>query len=128
MDRVKEPRYPKTLAIRSSGVCTCPSLYSASTPEELSLAGQVAADAFKTWKRTSVLTRQRVMLDLQALIRENMDEIAESITNEQGKTFPDAKGDVLRGLQVSIGNNSHKLGNHFAYNSHKLGNHFASAL
>nr|KAJ3404048.1 hypothetical protein HK105_003968 [Polyrhizophydium stewartii] len=40
------------------------------------------------------------MLDLQALIRQNMDRLAHSITLEQGKTFPDAKGDVLRGLQV----------------------------
>lgn len=37
---------------------------------------------------------------LQALIRQNMDVIARSITLEQGKTFADAKGDVLRGLQV----------------------------
>eukprot|EP00842_Homolaphlyctis_polyrhiza_P002091 jgi/Hompol1/2883/HPOL_005845-RA len=40
------------------------------------------------------------MLDLQALIRNNMDKIAHSITLEQGKTLPDARGDVLRGLQV----------------------------
>ena len=37
---------------------------------------------------------------LQALIREHMDDIANSIVLEQGKTFADAKGDVLRGLQV----------------------------
>jgi malonate-semialdehyde dehydrogenase (acetylating)/methylmalonate-semialdehyde dehydrogenase len=41
-----------------------------------------------------------VMLNLQQLIKENMDKLAESITLEQGKTLPDAKGDVLRGLQV----------------------------
>lgn len=40
------------------------------------------------------------MLDLQLLIRDNMTKIAESITAEQGKTLADAKGDVLRGLQV----------------------------
>ncbi|KAI8836358.1 Aldehyde/histidinol dehydrogenase [Chytridium lagenaria] len=70
------------------------------TPEELKYASDVAQSAFKTWKKSSILTRQRVMLNLQALIRENMDEIAHSITLEQGKTIPDAKGDVLRGLQV----------------------------
>jgi len=36
----------------------------------------------------------------QSLIRENHDELARSIVLEQGKTFADAKGDVLRGLQV----------------------------
>ncbi|KAH6568734.1 hypothetical protein BASA60_008490 [Batrachochytrium salamandrivorans] len=57
-------------------------------------------DAFKTWRKSSVLSRQRIMLDLQLLIRNNMDTIAHSIVLEQGKTFADAKGDVLRGLQV----------------------------
>ncbi|KAJ3105118.1 Methylmalonate-semialdehyde dehydrogenase [acylating] mitochondrial [Phlyctochytrium bullatum] len=70
------------------------------TPEELRYSSEVAQSAFKSWKKSSVLTRQRVMLNLQALIREKMDEIAASITLEQGKTLPDAKGDVLRGLQV----------------------------
>lgn len=40
------------------------------------------------------------MFRLTALIRENMDRLAASITLEQSKTFIDAKGDVLRGLQV----------------------------
>lgn len=70
------------------------------TPEELVLASESASEAFQSWKRTSILTRQKVMLNLQALIRENMDNIAASITLEQGKTLGDAKGDVLRGLQV----------------------------
>ncbi|GAA6034811.1 hypothetical protein JCM8097_009310 [Rhodosporidiobolus ruineniae] len=59
-----------------------------------------AEEAFDEWKDSSVLKRQAVMLKFQALIRENHDEIARSIVLEQGKTFADAKGDVLRGLQV----------------------------
>lgn len=39
-------------------------------------------------------------MDLQYLIRQNHDAIAENIVQEQGKTFLDAKGDVFRGLQV----------------------------
>ncbi|KAI9361282.1 Aldehyde/histidinol dehydrogenase [Zopfochytrium polystomum] len=70
------------------------------TDQELKYASDSAAAAYKTWKKSSVLTRQRVMLNLQALVRDNMDKLATSITREQGKTFPDAKGDVLRGLQV----------------------------
>jgi malonate-semialdehyde dehydrogenase (acetylating)/methylmalonate-semialdehyde dehydrogenase len=42
------------------------------TPQELEHAAKSAADAFKSWRKTSVLTRQRVMLDLQGLIRQNM--------------------------------------------------------
>lgn len=40
------------------------------------------------------------MFRLTALVRENMDRLAASITLEQGKAFADAKGDVLCGLQV----------------------------
>ncbi|KAK4701187.1 hypothetical protein P7C70_g5053, partial [Phenoliferia sp. Uapishka_3] len=59
-----------------------------------------AQDAYMEWKDVSVLKRQGVMLKLQSLIREHHDDIARSIVLEQGKTFADAKGDVLRGLQV----------------------------
>ena len=71
-----------------------------STPTELEDAARSASTAFKSWKDTSVLSRQRKMLDLQLLIRDNMKNIANIITLEQGKTLSDAEGDVLRGLQV----------------------------
>eukprot|EP01032_Pedospumella_encystans_P030276 gene30276-34171_t len=77
-------------------VCQVPQ----STPEELKRAEQGAAEAFKTWKEVPVQQRQRIFLKLQALIREHTEEIARSITIEQGKTLPDARGDVFRGLEV----------------------------
>ncbi|KDD73397.1 aldehyde dehydrogenase [Helicosporidium sp. ATCC 50920] len=40
------------------------------------------------------------MLRLQALIREHTEELAASVTREQGKTLDDARGDVFRGLEV----------------------------
>jgi malonate-semialdehyde dehydrogenase (acetylating)/methylmalonate-semialdehyde dehydrogenase len=42
----------------------------------------------------------RIMLKFQALIRENMSKIAKTLTAEQGKTLPDAEGDIFRGLEV----------------------------
>jgi malonate-semialdehyde dehydrogenase (acetylating) / methylmalonate-semialdehyde dehydrogenase len=41
------------------------------------------------------------MFNFVRLIRENWDRLAASITLEQGKTLADARGDVLRGLQVA---------------------------
>ncbi|KAF5011920.1 hypothetical protein F66182_15306 [Fusarium sp. NRRL 66182] len=41
------------------------------------------------------------MFKFVSLIRRDWDRLAASITLEQGKTFADAKGDVLRGLQVA---------------------------
>jgi malonate-semialdehyde dehydrogenase (acetylating) / methylmalonate-semialdehyde dehydrogenase len=71
-----------------------------STDAELKAAVESAQKAFKTWKATSIMARQQIMFKLTSLIRDNMDRLAASITLEQGKTFADAKGDVLRGLQV----------------------------
>lgn len=71
------------------------------TDAELEAAVASAEKAFPAWKDTSVIARQQIMFKFVALIRENWDRLAASITLEQGKTFADAKGDVLRGLQVA---------------------------
>lgn len=71
------------------------------TNSELKAAVASAEKAFPEWRATSVLARQQIMFKFVALIRENWDRLAASITLEQGKTFADAKGDVLRGLQVA---------------------------
>lgn len=79
------------------------------TAAEIDAAVASAKEAFKTWKKTPIGTRARIFLKLQQLIRENMGELAALLTAEQGKTLPDAEGDVFRGLEVvehaaSIGN------------------------
>lgn len=72
-----------------------------STPEELQAAVKSAEKAFPVWRETSIMAKQQIMFRFTALIREHWDRLAASITLEQGKTFADAKGDVLRGLQVA---------------------------
>ena len=71
-----------------------------STDEELKAAVESAQKAWPAWRATSIMAKQQIIFKLTALIRENMDRLAASITLEQGKTVADAKGDVLRGLQV----------------------------
>ncbi|KAK3675710.1 aldehyde dehydrogenase (NADP(+)) ald6 [Recurvomyces mirabilis] len=71
------------------------------TDAEMTAAVDSAQKAFPAWKATSLLHRQQLMFKYVALIRENWDRLAASITLEQGKTFADARGDVLRGLQVA---------------------------
>jgi malonate-semialdehyde dehydrogenase (acetylating)/methylmalonate-semialdehyde dehydrogenase len=70
------------------------------TKEEVDAAAQAAHTAFATWKNTPIGARMRIMLKLQALIRENMQRIAVTLSAEQGKTVPDAEGDIFRGLEV----------------------------
>ncbi|MCE8025311.1 CoA-acylating methylmalonate-semialdehyde dehydrogenase [Billgrantia aerodenitrificans] len=70
------------------------------TAEEVDRAVASAKEAFKTWRKTPLAKRMRIMLTLQALIREHTDELAALITEEHGKTLPDAAGEVGRGLEV----------------------------
>lgn len=70
------------------------------TPEEVELAIESAKTAFETWKEMPVGERARLMLRYQALLKDNHDQIAELLSQETGKTFDDAKGDVWRGIEV----------------------------
>ncbi|MGH6647919.1 CoA-acylating methylmalonate-semialdehyde dehydrogenase [Aquabacterium sp.] len=70
------------------------------TPDEVNAAVASAKAAFATWRQTPIAARMRIMLRLQALIRENLPRIARVLTDEQGKTLADAEGDIVRGLEV----------------------------
>jgi malonate-semialdehyde dehydrogenase (acetylating)/methylmalonate-semialdehyde dehydrogenase len=70
------------------------------TVAEVDAAVASAKDAFKTWKKMPIGARARIFLKYQQLIREHMTELAAILTAEQGKTLPDAEGDVFRGLEV----------------------------
>mmetsp|Transcript_18115 Transcript_18115/g.22012 ORF Transcript_18115/g.22012 Transcript_18115/m.22012 type:complete len:527 (-) Transcript_18115:1860-3440(-) len=70
------------------------------TQEEMQQAAESAKKAQKEWAEVSTQNRVRVMLDYQKLIRDNIETLAENITYEQGKTLADARGDVIRGLEV----------------------------
>ena len=70
------------------------------TNDEINQAVAAAQAAFQTWRKTPITTRARIFLRYQALINEHMDELAEILTAEQGKTIADARGDVFRGLEV----------------------------
>ncbi|MFT3754505.1 MAG: CoA-acylating methylmalonate-semialdehyde dehydrogenase [Pseudoxanthomonas sp.] len=70
------------------------------TDDEVEAAIASAKEAFKTWRKTPIGARARIFLKYQQLIRENMAELAALLTSEQGKTLPDAEGDIFRGLEV----------------------------
>jgi malonate-semialdehyde dehydrogenase (acetylating)/methylmalonate-semialdehyde dehydrogenase len=70
------------------------------TVDEVNAAVAAASQAFWTWRKTPIGVRARIFLKYQQLIRENMGELAALLSAEQGKTLPDAEGDVFRGLEV----------------------------
>lgn len=70
------------------------------TDAEMEQAIATAKEAFETWKKVPVTERSRVMMRYQALLKDNIDDIAKILSQETGKTFADAKGDIWRGIEV----------------------------
>ncbi len=68
--------------------------------EEVGQAVAAAEAAFPKWAATPPLVRARVMFKFKTLIEQHMDELAAIITAEHGKVLSDAKGSVIRGLEV----------------------------
>jgi malonate-semialdehyde dehydrogenase (acetylating) / methylmalonate-semialdehyde dehydrogenase len=69
------------------------------TMEEVDAAIENAAEAFQSWRNVSLTKRMRVMLKFQHLLGQNIKDIAALITEEHGKTLPDAEGEVSRALE-----------------------------
>jgi malonate-semialdehyde dehydrogenase (acetylating)/methylmalonate-semialdehyde dehydrogenase len=70
------------------------------TVAELNSAIADAAKAQIGWAATNPQRRARVMMAFGALINQHMEKLAELVSREHGKTLPDARGDVQRGLEV----------------------------
>ena len=67
---------------------------------ELAEAVEAAARIQPEWAAANPQRRARVMMKFVDLLNRDMDKLAEALSREHGKTIPDAKGDVQRGLEV----------------------------
>lgn len=71
-----------------------------SSAAETKKAIEVAHKAFPKWSKLSPLKRARILFKFKALLELNMDHLARLISQEHGKVFSDAVGEVTRGLEV----------------------------
>ncbi|MFK7945668.1 MAG: CoA-acylating methylmalonate-semialdehyde dehydrogenase [Paracoccaceae bacterium] len=71
------------------------------SPEEMRAAVENAKAAQPAWAAQNPQRRARVMMKFVGLLHRDMDKLAEALSREHGKTIPDAKGDVQRGLEVA---------------------------
>ena len=69
-------------------------------PRDVDRAVQAARTAFETWSDVSLTRRARVMFKFRELVHEHVDELARVISSEHGKVVADAKGEIIRGLEV----------------------------
>ena len=67
---------------------------------DLDRALEAADKGFKAWKKVSAFERSKIMRKAANLLRERADQIAPLMTQEQGKTLVEAKGEILAGADT----------------------------
>ncbi|KQT86588.1 CoA-acylating methylmalonate-semialdehyde dehydrogenase [Aurantimonas sp. Leaf443] len=67
---------------------------------ELQSAVDAARAAQPKWAATNPQRRARIFMKFVSLLNDNMQELAELLSSEHGKTVEDSKGDIVRGLEV----------------------------
>jgi malonate-semialdehyde dehydrogenase (acetylating) / methylmalonate-semialdehyde dehydrogenase len=70
------------------------------TKAEVRHAVEVALKAQPAWGATNPQRRARVLMKFLELAARDNDKMAEILAREHGKTIPDAKGDIQRGMEV----------------------------
>ncbi|OCT13708.1 methylmalonate-semialdehyde dehydrogenase (acylating) [Paenibacillus pectinilyticus] len=88
-----------------------------STAEDVELAVSAAQKAYESWSRTPVPKRARVLFHYWQLLQSHEQELAELITQENGKSYKEALGEVLRGIECvefAAGAPSHMMGSTLA--------------
>src|SRR6202789_1003008 len=66
---------------------------------EVNQAVEAASAAFPEWRRTPPEDRIQPLFKLKMLLEDHLDDIARIITQENGKTFGEAKGEMRRAIE-----------------------------
>jgi malonate-semialdehyde dehydrogenase (acetylating) / methylmalonate-semialdehyde dehydrogenase len=69
--------------------------------EEVNLAVEAARDAFPGWRDTPITKRAQIFYKVKELLEKNLHDIAVLLSEEMGKTYNEARGDVLKAIEVT---------------------------
>jgi malonate-semialdehyde dehydrogenase (acetylating)/methylmalonate-semialdehyde dehydrogenase len=84
-----------------------------STGEDLDAAVLAAKKAFPAWRDTPAVVRARTLFRFRQLLEDNFEELARTVTTENGKTIGESRGSVRRGIEcveVACGSPSLMMG------------------
>jgi len=70
-----------------------------STAAIVDQAAQSAATALISWRRTPPTDRVQYLFKLKALLEEHLDDLAQTITQECGKTLAESRGELRRAIE-----------------------------
>jgi malonate-semialdehyde dehydrogenase (acetylating)/methylmalonate-semialdehyde dehydrogenase len=71
-----------------------------SKKEDLNAAVESAQKAFTDWSSQTLKERVQVFFKFRQLLEDNIDELTELVRIENGKTFGEAKAEVLKGIEL----------------------------
>lgn len=72
-----------------------------STPEEARAAVEAAAGAYKKWRDTPAPTRGEILFRVVRVMVERKEELARTLTREEGKILSEAMGEVQRSINIA---------------------------
>ncbi|MCU1234440.1 MAG: aldehyde dehydrogenase [Candidatus Solibacter sp.] len=75
-------------------------LFAKGSPAEMSAAADAAAAAFPAWSTMSGPARGNILYKAADILDKNFDSVAADMTREEGKTLPEAKGEVRRAINI----------------------------
>src|SRR6478752_9015117 len=68
--------------------------------EDVDAAVAAARAAFPAWRSRATIERARWLFGFRQVLEAHQDEIARAVTREMGKTFPDARAEVGRAIEM----------------------------
>ena len=71
-----------------------------SSAKDVDAAVEAAVRAYRSWSKTPVMERVRLMFRFKAVLEERFEELAALVTRHHGKTLDEARGEVRRGIEV----------------------------
>jgi alpha-ketoglutaric semialdehyde dehydrogenase len=71
-----------------------------SSKADLDEAVNAAHNAKKGWRKLGQVARGQLLYKVADILEENLEDIAETMTREMGKTLPEAKGETARGVAI----------------------------
>ena len=75
-------------------------VFPAATAADAAQAAAAAAEAFPAWRATPAPARGAILFKAAELLTERLDEVARTLTREEGKTLAEATGEVLRARDI----------------------------
>src|SRR5579864_1305599 len=75
-------------------------LFAKGTAQDIAAAADAAAAALPAWSATNAPTRGNFLFKAAELLDRRFDSISAEMTREEGKTLPEAKGEVRRSINI----------------------------